>query len=1122
MVRRAVSRLVQSIHYETQQLDATAADWAERYDACAHVESIPGRFFAGDPEDSAYRTLRPGVVLLLDSAGELVFGKSYDLNDNPSAPPPYALLTIFRSSRELWGLVSAEGRASGVIILPEGPLLFAARTIRDRRRSNLPRGALLIGRYLSAECVEALSKRVGVQAEVVGVDSPALTETRNWLLASQAASAGEVAVRPVNGATVEGYAIIKDAFGRPGLAVKASMPRVLYQEGLNVVFYVLCVALFAGSLFGGAVLFLLQRRILSRITFMNLALRRIAASRGGGERIDVEGADEIAALALELNKTLDVLETSEEALKESRERLQVAWDGSEDGSWDWDVSSGVVIRNERWAEMLGYAPTEISDDLEVWEQLIHPDDRRRALDALMAHVQGLTGKYECIYRLRAKNGSWKWMHDRGKVVRTDQSGKPVRVAGAQTDITTRKEAQEALTHEAQESERLHRVLFDLTKLEKTNKSKALAGLLKADAETLGVERVSYWSLSEDLDALVCEMLFTLSKGAHEAPGTVLDARSFPVYLNALVNKGRLAADKALTDPLTREFTDSYLRPLGIVSMLDVPVWLGGKICGVLCHEHVGSERKWRPRDQEFAHSIAEMVGVTLEAAERAKAEAALRESEEKYRIVFENAGNGIIVEQNGVIRLLNRKACEILGVTCEAVVDKPLSVFFLGDDNSAECAATLNADHTDPPPRTAAMVNASGDILCVEMVSVVVNLGGEAANLIFLSDVTARKRSEEEHLRVERIQALGVLAGGIAHDFNNILTVVLGGISIARSYAQEGGPQVQPLREAENACIRAQGLTQQLLTFAKGGAPVKKVTDLARLITDSCVFALRGSKVKLELSLEDGLAAAEIDADQIGQVISNLVINADQAMADGGVLRVSARNLIVSETDGAPLEPGRYAEIKFQDEGPGVPEELVSKIFDPYFTTKPKGSGLGLATAYSIVKNHNGLITVESPPGLGAVFRVLLPACERTAPPVAHLDQPLLHGRGTVLVMDDEEPIREIAKEALNLLGYETATASDGAEALLLYEAARRNGKPIDVIIVDLTVPGGMGGLELMKKLMEIDPSVKAVVSSGYANDPIMAAYEKYGFHAVMRKPYTLSELSRTLNRVMGGDARSV
>ncbi|MEJ2034023.1 MAG: PAS domain S-box protein [Deltaproteobacteria bacterium] len=385
-------------------------------------------------------------------------------------------------------------------------------------------------------------------------------------------------------------------------------------------------------------------------------------------------------------------------------------------------------------------------------------------------------------------------------------------------------------------------------------------------------------------------------------------------------------------------------------------------------------------------------------------------------------------------------------------------------------------------------------------------------------DITHLREKEKEMMKVAKLESLGILAGGIAHDFNNILTSILGNIELAQMTLPPESSAAEKIVIAGRACERAKGLSQQLLTFAKGGAPVKKIHAMPDIIKEAAELALRGSNVKSIYSFPADLRLTEVDETQFSQVVNNLVINADQAMPEGGILEITASNVHLEQGNAQELEPGKYIRIDLKDQGIGIPGKYFDRIFDPYFTTKEKGSGLGLAVCYSIIKKHGGTLTVDSTPGVGSIFSIFLPASEKKQTSEATPREVEFYGTGRVLVMDDDETVLEIATDMLQHLGYQVETVKDGMESLTAYETATalKKGEPFEVLILDLTIPGGMGGKETVQRLLKIDPHAKVIVSSGYANDPIMSDFAEYGFKGVIPKPYKLNELSKTLQDVIG------
>lgn len=399
--------------------------------------------------------------------------------------------------------------------------------------------------------------------------------------------------------------------------------------------------------------------------------------------------------------------------------------------------------------------------------------------------------------------------------------------------------------------------------------------------------------------------------------------------------------------------------------------------------------------------------------------------------------------------------------------------------------------------------------------SPIYNENGTISKQAMIIDITERKALEDELLKARKLESVGILAGGIAHDFNNMLSGILSNIELAKTYSVLDNKLYELLEEAELATFRAKDLTGQLLTFSKGGVPLKRTVALREVVRASAHFALRGSDVLCEFSIPGDLWPVDADEGQMSQVINNLILNAKQAMPNGGTVKISCKNITPNASAFLPLKKGRYVAIDIQDQGIGIAKEHLPKIFDPYFTTKQRGSGLGLATAYSIIEKHGGQIVADSNLGAGSVFRIYLPASEDKIPEKGSDGESALKVSGRVLVMDDDDMIRKSLNSVLRETGFEVALAAEGDEAIRLYQKAKEEGNLFDLVILDLTVPGGMGGKETIKRLLEIDPDVRAIVSSGYFNDPVMAEYKAYGFKGVVVKPYRIKDLREEVFRVL-------
>ena len=393
-----------------------------------------------------------------------------------------------------------------------------------------------------------------------------------------------------------------------------------------------------------------------------------------------------------------------------------------------------------------------------------------------------------------------------------------------------------------------------------------------------------------------------------------------------------------------------------------------------------------------------------------------------------------------------------------------------------------------------------------------------------VSGITNQKRAADELFKSEKIDSISLLAGGIAHDFNNMLSAILGNISMIRIDLDEGHQHSAKLVAAEKAALQARLLTQQLLTFSKGGAPSLEVTTVSEMVEECAQFILRGSKVKCSIEKDDGLWPVDADRGQISQVINNLIINANQAMPEGGEIRIRMSNLHVRHAEITALKFGDYICIEVRDEGNGISPQNLKKIFDPYFTTKKKGNGLGLASSYSIITSHKGTITVDSSIGQGSIFRVYLAKSTQLAPGKSNPSEAkkketareMIHrGKGRILVMDDMEAMMVVAGEILTVLGYDVEYSTDGNEAIKAYKAAKDEGNPFDACVFDLTVPGGMGGEEAANVLIDYDPNLVAIASSGYTSSDVMSDYKNSAFRAVLPKPYRIKEMSDILHELL-------
>jgi PAS domain S-box-containing protein len=751
-------------------------------------------------------------------------------------------------------------------------------------------------------------------------------------------------------------------------------------------------------------------------------------------------------------------------LQENEERLRATFEQAAVGMAQMTLDGCFWQVNQKFCEIIGYSREELLGRglLDV----THPDDRADSNENSHRLLRGEVSSFTQEKRYTRKDGAPVWANVTVSLI-FDSKGEPKYFSAVIRDITNRKRAEEQVFFQASLLNQVRNAVI-ATDLQGNiiywNKSAELLYQWKS-AETLGknirdlLESPDNREHSENAQAI----LLAEDHWEGEFPARRKDGSTILVY----------TTNTAIKD---------------VESRLQCLVW------------------------------------VSMDNSERKQTEEALADEKERLAVTLRSIGDGVITtDTQGCILLINSVAENLTGWTQEEAVGRSLpEVFNIINSKTGEAAANpvekvLQTGSIVGLASRTALLARDGTERFISNSAAPIDRNGQIIGVVLVfRDVTDRMRLEEELQKHQKLESLGILAGGIAHDFNNILTAIVGNIFMAKMESRPEDIIYELLTEAETASFRAKDLTQQLLTFSRGGAPIKKTASIKELLKESVGFALRGSKVRSKFYIPDDLWTVEIDAGQINQVINNLVINADQAMPNGGQLTVSAENVRQgSFNPGLPLKEGEYVRITFRDEGIGIPPQNLSKIFDPYFTTKQKGSGLGLATSFSIVNRHDGYISVQSEMGVGTTFEIYLPASPTKKVLEEKIKKNSPTGHGRVLLMDDDKMIRDLGARALKQLGYEVDVAHDGNEVLELYQKAMVTRKPYDVVITDLTVQGGMGGKEAVSNLLKIDPNVKAIVSSGYSNDPVMANYEAYHFRGVLTKPFMIDELSHKIESLI-------
>ncbi len=771
---------------------------------------------------------------------------------------------------------------------------------------------------------------------------------------------------------------------------------------------------------------------------------------------------------------------AETALRRNEEQLKLAIEGSGVGLWDWNVRTGELQYNERWAEMIGYTMEELSPtSIDTWRNLVHPDDRVRSDVLLRRHFTGELPVYECEERMKHKDGHWVWILDRGAVSHWDEEKNPVRMAGTHLDITDRKRSEEMLQKRAE--------LLSLSQ----------------QAARMGVYD---WDLVSNREHWTPEMRDLM--GMQTDPQTNY-RESWFAHIHP---EDRVRSESAFREWINSGRQEEMREEYRIIRNGEVR-WIEAR--GRIIVDPAGKALR--------------MIGTNMDITERKRSEQLMAQEKERLSVTLRSIGDGVITTDiHGNVSLLNKAAETMTGWQSEEAIGRPLTEIFviINEHTRKACRNPVEAvlqtgDIVELANHTCLIAKDGQERVIADSGAPIQDSNGRVIGVVLVfRDMTEKQRLNDSLQRAQKLESLGMLAGGIAHDFNNLLSGIFGNVEMARESLTGGKADQAPkyLTKALGVFERARGLTQQLLTFSKGGSPIRKTIPLAPLVRNSVLFALSGSNVSCRLEIADDLWHCDCDENQIGQVIDNIIINAKQAMPLGGQIVIIGENVCLEPgRGGTSSRVGNFVRISIQDQGIGMPREILSRIFDPFFSTKEAGHGLGLATAFSIIQHHDGWIDVESQPGKGSAFNLFLPASPMAQPAGA---EPILEthqGSGVVLVMDDEAFMREILEEMLQDMGYRVIKTKDGDEALASFIQAEESGKPYTACILDLTVPGGRGGRDTAAEIRKIRPEALIAAASGYSEDPVMSNPTAHGFTDRIIKPFRKNDLASLMKRLTAG-----
>jgi PAS domain S-box-containing protein len=1087
-----IQRIMSSLKNQESQMERSVYDWAVWDVTYQYAEDHNQDFETDDLDHSSFSNLGINTLAVVDNASNIVNVTFFDLQSNTKVTPPKSFMDHLVPGDHLLDEGNLGG-GSGIIEIDGKPLMVARHAILTSQAEGPSHGQLIMGRYLDTTEISLIENITGSSFQLLPGNESQIT---NELGAEDLGRVmnGGIRVETINDSAMIVFSAVKDISGQYSMVIRSEMKRDVNMQAQITLGYLNTALIIIGLMFTLVSVLFIERYMTSRVRRLDKDVAAVRDDRSFDKRVGIDGRDELSTLSVSINQMLDSLQSSEIEVRKSEDRYRMVVEDQTDLIFRIDNDMRITFANGQFCSYFGKETDKVIGDSSLLS--LHQEDRA----TYVMNVQSLKGTDDVVTReFKVTDGQGRErVHQwtlRG--IPNDIDGGEVQVVG--NDITEKKQNEEDLRKHRENLEEL---------------------VEKRTEELVSINKV----LESEIDR------------RNEAERDLHDSEER--YRDLVNNQGEgilLVDDKGkvtFSNPAADEVFGVQKGSLVNLKVIDFTDDDGRKMLLEEFNKHLGrSTHRWpliRPDGSRRTLFVTATPRISPEGqclgtfaifrdiTDNDLMEQALRKREAEYRSVVEDQTDLIArVTMDGNVSFVNGAFCRFFGRPSEDLVGK---VIDLGIPEDVDVSLTAMVGGLTPERPTNnwefRLRRADGDMRWMQTTfRGIFDPKGKILEIQCVGrDISERIQMEQEMLRGQRLESLGTLAGGIAHDFNNVLTSIVGNVTLVKMKIMDNDPLMIRLAETESEIIRAKMLADRLLTFSKGGEPVKEVQDVRDIIPDAIVSGLVGSSSTVRVECPDEIRLVKIDKGQMTHALGNLIRNASEAMGGSGEIVVRIADLTMEQDkNGHPR--GEYVTISVVDQGPGIQADNLDRLFDPYFSTKGAGKGLGLSTTLSIASRHGGWIDVETAEGKGTTFIMTLPsALPQTAEEATQ--KKTVHTGSKVLLMDDEESILEVGKELLEANGFSVETAKDGKAAIDLYVEARAKGKGFDVVIMDLTIRGGMGGRDAILELLKIDPKAVAIVSSGYSNDPVMADYRKFGFSGVVQKPYLIKDMVEMIRSV--------